>query len=733
MIYHSGRDFHLQNDKISYIIRLLPNGHLGHVYFGGRLEQRDDWSSAFPVGDKAYAEPHPGRSWSLDWTPHEYPTDGQGDFHQPAFVIEQTDGSRVSDFKYVSHRVVKGKPRLEGLPATYVESDDEAETIVFELEDKEAGNRLELMYTIFRDYPAIARSARFSRVGKGSVAIRRAYSFSLDLADSDYEFITLSGAWARERYINRRPLVEGVQGVYSARGASSANFNPFMAFVRHNTDEQQGEAIGMSLVYSGNFDATCDMGTDGVTRAMIGIGDRSFTWSLGDGESFQTPEAVAVWSEDGLGGMSRAFHQLYGRRLAHGVWRDRPRPILINNWEGTYFNFDEQKIVEIAQEAAKLGVELFVLDDGWFGHRDDDHSSLGDWFVDKRKLPNGIVGLADKVRATGLKFGLWFEPEMVSPDSDLFRAHPDWAIGIPGRERTEGRNQYVLDFSRKEVVDFIFDLVDKTIVEAKLDYIKWDMNRNITEAFSQALPAEKQGEVFHRYILGVYDLYERLTSKHPEILFESCAGGGGRFDPGILYYAPQGWTSDDTDAVERLKIQYGTSMVYPQSSMGAHVSAVPNHQTGRITNIDTRASVAYYGAFGYELDPRKLTDEEKEAVKRQIAYYKQHRELFQYGELFRISSPFESNVTAWAAVSRDKSKALVGVWQVLNRPNQPLKRIRLAGLDPSRTYKYQLGTARGDELMRLGIDIRKLLRISGNYGDFIGDFMGRILELEAID
>lgn len=728
MIYTNGRDFHLQNDRISYIFRLLPNGQPGHVYFGARLPQRDDWSYAQPLGEYPNTVMQPD-NWSYEWVKHEYPTDGSGDFMEPAFVIEQPDGSRVSDFRFVAHTVTAGKPKLAGLPATYTETDDEAETLTLELCDELARNRLYLSYTIFRDHPAIARSARFVREGEGAATLRRAYSATLDLADSDYELLTLSGAWSRERHIHRRPLVEGVQGVYSARGASSAAHNPFMAFLRPNTDETHGEAIGMSLVYSGNFDAKCDVGTLGITRAHIGIGERGFAWRLEQGESFQTPEAVLVWSEDGLGGMSRAFHSLYGRRLARGVWRDRARPVLINNWEGTYFDFNEQSIVEIAASAAELGVELFVLDDGWFGHRDSDNSSLGDWYTYEKKLPDGIGALAEKVRATGVKFGLWFEPEMVSPDSDLFTAHPDWAIHVPGRHRTEGRNQYVLDFSRREVVDYIFDLMDKVIADTRLDYVKWDMNRNITEAFSLELPPERQGEVLHRYILGVYDLYERLTSKYPEVLFESCASGGGRFDPGLLYYAPQGWASDDTDAVERLKIQYGTSIVYPQSSMGAHVSASPNHQTGRLTHIDTRASVAYFGAFGYELDPRKFTQEERETVKEQIAYYKARRELFQFGDFYRISSPFESNVTAWASVSRDKSRALVGVWQVLSQPNPRLTRVCLAGLDPSKRYDYGFGVASGAELMRVGVSLREIALKIRRWGDFLGT----VLELNEVE
>jgi alpha-galactosidase len=467
----------------------------------------------------------------------------------------------------------------------------------------------------------------------------------------------------------------------------------------------------------------------------LGISPNTFTWIVEPGASFATPEAVLVYSDAGLGAMSDALHRLYRERLARGTWRDAPRPVLLNNWEATYFDFDEAKLLEIARTGGELGVELFVLDDGWFGERDSDTSSLGDWFVDRRKLPDGIDGLARKVEALGLRFGLWIEPEMVSERSRLFEAHPDWAIGIPGRPRTESRQQLVLDMSRPEIVDHLFGVLSDVLASAPISYVKWDMNRSITEPFSRSLPADRQGEFFHRYVLGVYDLYARLTEAFPDILFESCSGGGGRFDPGMLAFAPQAWTSDDTDAVERLKIQWGTSLAYPLSSMAAHVAAVPNHQTGRITPLATRAAVAFFGVFGYELDPTTLTPDDRRAIADQVAFYKANRELFQRGRFVRLRSPFEEggNQTAWMSVAPDASRAVVGFYQVLNRPVPADDRLRLRGLDPGKVYRVSgwpddggvdplyrdnAGMRGGDELMGIGLSLGADRQEAGAWGDF---------------
>ncbi|MFL6560982.1 MAG: alpha-galactosidase, partial [Bacillus sp. (in: firmicutes)] len=475
-----------------------------------------------------------------------------------------------------------------------------------------------------------------------------------------------------------------------------------------------------------------------VSRVSMGINPFDFNWLLEAGESFQTPEAVMVYSDQGLNGMSQTYQILYRNRIARGTWRDKERPVLINNWEATYFDFNEEKILTIAQTAKDLGVELFVLDDGWFGKRDNDKTSLGDWFTDKRKLPNGISGLATKITGLGLKFGLWFEPEMVSKISELYQKHPEWIIHVPDRHRSHGRNQFVLDFSRKEVVDHIYEMMAAVLKEAPISYVKWDMNRYMTEIGSLALPAGRQKEVAHRYILGVYDLYDRLTTDFPDVLFESCASGGARFDPGLLYYAPQAWTSDDTDAMERLKIQYGTSFVYPLSSMGAHVSAVPNHQVKRITSLETRANVAYFGMLGYELDVTKMTDDEKQCVKEQIDFYKENRRLIQTGTFYRLKSPFEGdgNVTAWMVVSEDQTEAIAGYYQVLARPNPGFSRLLLKGLKEGLEYRLENidGTYYGSTLMHAGILLTG--EFSGIEAEGInhgGDFTSRIFVLHAIE
>lgn len=701
------KTFHLYNDYISYIMMILPNGHMGQLYFGKRINENKDYSYLLemaprPMTSYIFDE---DRLFSLEHVKQEYAVYGTTDYRHPALEIVQENGSRISDFRYKKHVIENGKPSLAGLPATYVESPEEAMTLVITLEDCVTDIRLKLMYTIFEMGGVIARSTQIINNGQKAVHLTSAMSLCMDLPDCSYEWVQLSGAWSRERYIKTRRLEQGIQAVDSMRGNSSHEHNPFVVLKRPSADEFQGEALGFSFVYSGNFLAQAEVDTHDTTRILMGINPACFDWKLDAGEDFQTPEAVMVYSAEGLNGMSQTFHRLYQKRLARGYWRDRERPILNNNWEATYFDFMEDRLVEIAKKAKESGVELFVLDDGWFGERNDDHAGLGDWVANPKRLANGITGLAQRIEDLGLKFGLWFEPEMVNKDSGLYRTHPDWMIETPNRHASHGRYQYVLDFSRKEVVDAIFNMMDKILSEAKVSYIKWDMNRSITECYSNALPADRQGEVFHRYILGVYDLYERLTAKFPEILFESCASGGGRFDPGILYYAPQGWASDDSDAIERLKIQYGTSLCYPVSSMGSHVSVIPNHQVYRNTPLHTRANVAMFGTFGYELDLNKLTEEEQRQVGEQIAFVKQYRRLLQFGTFYRLRSPFEGNVTAWMAVSEDQKQAIVGWYRVLNGVNLPFSRIPLKGLNEKYCYGIsgQDRVCYGDELMNLGL------------------------------
>lgn len=736
IIFHKNtKEFHLYNDEISYIFCILRNGQPGQIYYGRKIKDRESFQHLieYSMRDMAPCTYEGDRTFSMEYLKQEYPSYGHGDMRESAYEILQEDGSRITEFTFEDYVILKGKRKLEGLPAVYTESDEEAETLEIYMRDRVMNTKMILSYTIFENLPVIIRNTRFVHEGESSIVLERAMSLNLDLPDDRYEMVELTGAWARERYVKTAPLHEGIQAIYSMRGHSSHQFNPFFALKRPETTEDAGEAIGISLVYSGNFLGQTAVDTFGVARAMIGIHPEGFSWTLKKGETFQTPEAVLVYSGEGLGKMSRTFHRLYRKRLARGYWRDRVRPVVINNWEATFMNFTEEKILKFAETARQLGVEMMVLDDGWFGHRDDDTSSLGDWYPDLKKLPQGIRGLAEKIENMGMKFGLWIEPEMVNKDSRLYEEHPDWVIRVPYREACHGRNQFVLDFSKEEVVDYIGDRISRILQDAPVSYIKWDMNRSISEAFSQGRKAEEQGKLFHRHILGVYRLYERLTSEFPEVLFESCASGGARFDPGMLYYAPQCWTSDNTDAVERLRIQYGTSFVYPPSSMGCHVSEAPNQQTFRNTPLATRAETAYFGCFGYEMDLDTLTEEEKEEVKEQIQYYKRIRKLVMDGTFYRLISPFEGDEAAWMVVSEDKRHALAGYYRMRQPANAPLKRLTLKGLDPDVRYQIrETGLeAYGDELMRAGMAISDYASGIREKKERQGDYQSRLFELTA--
>ena len=731
------REFHLYNQEISYIIKILDNDQPGQLYYGKRLTHREDFSHLFEYAmrDMSPYAFEGNSTFSLENIKQEYPTFGCGDMRFPAYEIERENGSHVVEFVYKEHKIYNGKPKLEGLPATYVESDDEAQTLELVLEDTSINTRIVLLYTIYEAFPVIARSVRFECDSDEKITLLSAMSACVDLPDKDYEMIDLAGVWARERHVRRHKLDYGIQSIYSMRGCSSYQFNPFLALARENADEFQGQVYGFSLVYSGNFLAQTEVDNYDTARVLMGIHPNGFKWTLGKGESFQTPEMVMVYSEAGLNGMSQTFHKLYRTRLARGTWRDKVRPILINSWEAFYFDFDAPKLLGLADAAADLGMELFVLDDGWFGKRDDSTSSLGDWYPNEEKLKGTLKELAEKINAKGLKFGLWIEPEMTNKDSDLYRAHPDWLLAEQGKRICHSRTQYVLDFSKKEVREYIGDMLENLLAEVPVSYIKWDMNRTFSEVFSNGNDREYQGKVCHKYILGVYELYERLTSRFPHVLFESCASGGARFDPGMLYYAPQGWTSDDTDAIERLKIQYGTSMVYPVSCMGSHVSASPNHQTNRVTPIETRADVAYFGTFGYELDLLKLGEEDKAEIRRQIAFMKEKRDLIQKGTFYRLKSPFEGNETAWMIVSEDQKKALVGYYRVMQLVNVGFKRLKLKGLKEDTCYKvsgYDYDCY-GDELMQVGMILSD--SASGVWKKGVndkGDFQAEVFEIVAV-
>lgn len=715
--------FHLYNDEISYILGVSPVGELTNLYYGQRIHDKEDFSYVLTRrGMSNIAVDADTETYSMEINRQEYPSFGTTDFGSQAYEIETENGSCISSFAYKSHQIFPGKRKLNGLPATYAD-DDEAMTLLINLEDSVASVMLTLSYTIFEKYPVIVRSACFTNVGKKTVKLNRALSCCIDLPDQNYEWMQFSGAWARERIPVVKPLSTGGVFIESKRGTSSANQNPFIIIKRPNTDEFNGEAIGFSLVYSGNFLALAEGNNHDRLRILMGINPDRFSWNLAPDDSFQTPEVVIAKTDRGLNYLSQTYHKLYNNNLVRGKWKNRPRPILNNNWEATFMDFTEESILKIAMKAKEAGAELFVLDDGWFGTRDNDYSGLGDWIENPLKLPHGIKGLAKKINALGLDFGFWIEPEMVNEDSNLFRRHPEWILNAPGRKPSLGRHQLVLDFSRDEVVDYIYSMLFKIIDGAPISYIKWDMNRPLTEVYSLVASSQDQGTIYHKYVLGVYKLYERLISDFPDILFESCSSGGNRFDAGMLYYAPQAWCSDNTDAIDRINIQYGSSYGYPLVSIGSHVSAVPNQQTGRSVSISTRANVAYFGTFGYELDLNEISDEEFEEVKKQIEFMKDHRELIQFGDFYRLKSPFEGNLTAWMVVSADKSKAIVGVYCIKSKVNSLPGFIKLAGLSQDKLYKVEDREYYGDELMNMGITLsefyKKGFTVEQDYSSFV--------------
>ncbi|MBU3145180.1 alpha-galactosidase [Clostridium sp. CF012] len=719
------KSFHLQTENTSYIMQIHKDGYLAHLYWGKRLRKAVS-SELLSLKARGSFSPNPDNEddvFTLDTFPQEYPAYGNTDYRMPAYEVQLENGTTVTDLRFDSYKILKGKPVLKGLPSTYVENEAEALTLEILMLDALIGLKVLLSYTVFDKHDAITRSVRFINDGTTNLKLLRTLSMSVDFNVDKYEFMQLSGAWGRERHIERIALNTGNKSIESRRGASGHQQNPFIALLRRDTTEEHGEVYGFSLVYSGNFLAQAEIDQYSTTRVSMGINPFGFSWLLEPLETFQTPEVVMVYSSEGIGKMSRTYHKLYRTRLCRGKFRDATRPVVINNWEATYFDFNAKKVEDIAKVGKELGIELFVLDDGWFGKRDNDKTSLGDWVVNKNKLPKGLDNLANRVNNLGLQFGLWFEPEMISPDSDLYRLHPDWCIHVPNRTRSLGRTQLILDLSRSDVCDYIIDAVSSVLRSAKVSYVKWDMNRNMTEIGSALLPPERQRETAHRYILGLYSVMETITTSFPNILFESCSGGGGRFDPGILFYMPQTWTSDDTDAVERLKIQYGTSVVYPVCTMGCHVSDVPNHQVARNTSLKMRGDVAMFGNFGYELDLTNFSDSEKEQVKHQISKYKQLRELIQHGDLYRLLSPFAGNETAWMFVSEDKSEAFISYFKVLAMANEPTQKLALRGLNPDIDYNIigKEGFYGGDELMYSGLNIPDL---NGDYCSITWSIVG---------
>ena len=707
----SNRLFHLQTKHTSYVFHVIEDGSLGQLYYGPKIPFKDDYANlnTREEHDCTNTRTDEDVEFQAELLKQEYAGLGKGDYRYPAFQITYPNGSRTSEFQYRDYELKDGKARLTGLPSTFADDSNDSQTLTVKLADGDL--ELQLHYTIFADEDVIVSSTTFVNHGK-TVFLNRALSAQLDLPDANYDFIQFAGSWSRERHLHRSHLRPGTQSISSLRTASSHQENPFFMLARPHTDNNQGAVFGFNFVYSGNFLDSVEVDQFDTTRVLIGINPDEFGWKLNSGDSFQTPEVIFSYTDNGFNALSQQLGAFYAQHLINPHFAHQERPILINNWEATFMDFTEDKLMPIVERAKELGIEMFVLDDGWFGHRDDDRSSLGDWFVDEKKFNHGIAGFAKRVHDLDMKFGLWFEPEMISIDSKLYQTHPEWMIKTPGRGQTPGRHQFVLDMSRQEVVDYLFGLMSHIIQDAKLDYIKWDMNRNITEMYGADLPADQQLEFSHRYILGVYDLYDRLTKAFPDVLFESCASGGGRFDLGMMYYAPQAWCSDDTDAIERIKIQDGTSYGYTPSMWGAHVSAVPNDQVGRLTSIDTRAKVAYFGAFGYELDVTELSDEEQATIKQQVAFYKQYRKLFQFGTFYRLETPDTSdNVYGWETVSPDKQTAIGMRYQILNGANPAYIRYYFKGLDPERHYTVNDGSEvfSGAELMNAGYFVPRVM------------------------
>lgn len=705
--------FLLHTENTTYGLAVVDDRYVEHLYYGARIEDTD--IRYLLRADEAPFTPSVNKRETgafLDCAPMEYPETGMGDYRESAFCVRSMAGHRASELAYEGYAIEKGKPELPELPATWGNQDDCMTLKVF-LRDSLLGVKVTLLYSIFRGLDALTRSVLVENEGGEPFYLEKVLSACVDMDDRDFEMLGLFGSWARERHIQRMPLGYGRQNIASVKGESSHQEHPFLALVTPGTSQESGEVYAMNFVYSGNFIAQAEKSQFNSVRMMMGIHPEGFTWKLEPGERFTAPEAVLVYSGQGLGRMTRTFHDLYREHLIRSPYLHEKRPILINNWEATYFDFDEKKLLEIAEDAAALGIEMLVMDDGWFGKRSLDDSSLGDWYVNEEKIKGGLHALVENVKKLGMKFGIWIEPEMISPESELYRRHPDWAIRIPGRDITQSRAQYVLDFSRDEVVDGVYEMIAEVLRSADISYVKWDMNRQLTTLGSCALPPDRQGELSHRYMLGVYRMQERLITDFPHLLLENCSGGGARFDAGMLYYSPQIWCSDDTDAIERLAIQEGTALIYPVSAMGAHVSVCPNHTVGRTTPFETRGDVALIGTFGYELDITKLSEEEKVLVKSQVEKYHKYNDLIREGDYYRLASASENRYyDSWMIVEKDKSRALLFCVQVLAEANAKSRFLRLKGLDPDKRYLAEGKMYAGRTLMHAG------LRIPAAFGDF---------------
>lgn len=716
--YEEERIFKLDTKNTTYAIGIVDEEKfLGHIYYGAKL-------SDYHMGYLMRTEENPfvpsrnnrDRVSFLDSFAMEYPAQGLGDYRESCIAVRTLSGHTGLSLSYVSHKITQGKKPLAGLPASFGEESECMELAVL-CEDTVTGLQVVLSYGVFEEADVITRSVRVVNAGKEAVYLTKVSSACLDMDNKEFEAISLHGSWARERQIQKVPVSHGKYSVESVRGESSHQDHPFMALQTKGATQETGEVYAMHFVYSGNFKAQVQSDQFDQVRMTMGIHPEGFTWKLEEGEVFQAPEVVMVYSDKGLGQMTRILHDFYRNHLIRSEYKNKKRPVLINNWEATYFDFNTEKLIAIAKQAAALGIEMLVMDDGWFGNRFDDNRALGDWFVNEEKINGGLKYLVEEVNKLGMKFGIWFEPEMISPDSELYRAHPDWAIAIPGRTASLCRNQYVLDLTRKEVRDYAYECVAKILRSANIEYVKWDMNRQLSDLGSTELPADRMGELYHRYVLAVYEMQERLTTEFPHLLLENCSGGGARFDPGMLYYSPQIWSSDDTDAVERLKIQEGTAMIYPLSAMGAHVSDCPNHTVGRVTPFETRGYVALAGTFGYELDVTKIPEEDRAMIPQQVAMYHKYNDLVREGDYYRLASYAENHYyDCYGVVSKDKTEALYTFVQVLNRPNYHSRRICLKGLAPEKYYQIEgrEGTYSGETLIKAG------LLVENPWGDFKG-------------
>lgn len=683
----SDRTFTIQTKNTTYQMQVDPYGFLLHLYYGKKTDgscmdylltyyDRGFSGNPFDAGDD--------RTYSMDALPQEYPSYGTGDYRSTALIVENADGSTACDLRYRSHHIFNGKYKIPGLPAVYAD-ETESQTLEIVMEDAVTGVEVTLQYGVLPDYDVITRSEKIVYRGEGKICIRKAQSACLDFVQGKYDLLTFYGRHAMERTMQREPVTHGSHVIGSVRGTSSHQYNPMMILADENTTDQYGNCYAMSFVYSGNFKGETLKDQFGQTRALMGLQDEMFSYPLAEGETFYTPEVLLTFSGSGMNLLSQNLHRCIRQHICRGKYKESVRPVLVNSWEASYFDFDGDTLYELAKEAKHAGIDMLVLDDGWFGKRDDDNSGLGDWFVNEKKLVGTLGDLIKKINDLGVKFGIWVEPEMISEDSDLYREHPDWALTIPGRNPVHARNQLVLDFSRKEVVDHIFDQICKVLDQGNIEYVKWDMNRSLMDVFSRG--TEDQGRVMYDYVLGLYDFLEKIVTRYPDLLIEGCSGGGGRFDAGMMYYTPQIWCSDNTDALDRLQIQYGTSFGYPVSAVGSHVSAVPNHQTGRITSLHTRGVVAMAGTFGYELNLGKLSEEEKQEIRLQVEEYRKFAPLIQTGLYYRLSDPAREEYAAWAFVSEDQKEVLLNVVLQEIHGNMTVNYVKLQGLKCSAIYR----------------------------------------------